>query len=108
MTKAIITLCFIAATTFATSAQVVTIEMKKKSILTGEEIEFSVRCLSEQDLEITVFTEGHLVNTQKATLAAEVSHFHLPCAECPPGKYFILVTGNGIHVEHEFYVYKKK
>jgi hypothetical protein len=108
MTKAFICLYFALATSLAASSQVVSIQMDKKFVSVGEEIAFSITCLSEQDLEITVFTEGHLVNTQKATLGAEESKFHFPSNDCPAGNYFILVTGNGIHVESEFQVYKKK
>ncbi len=82
--------------------------MEKTFLQIGDEISFTVKCLSEQDLEITVFTEGHLVNTQKAILPAEENPFHFPSTACPAGKYFILVTGNGIHVEQEFQIFKKK
>lgn len=89
-------------------SQVVSVHMEKTLLQIGDEISFTVKCLSEQDLEITVFTEGHLVNTQKAILPAEENPFHFPSADCPAGKYFVLVTGNGIHVEQEFQIFKKK
>lgn len=63
---------------------------------------FEVRCLSEQNLEITVFTEGHLLFQQNAILAPGTYPFDCKTESAPTGKYFILVTGNGIHIEQEF------
>jgi hypothetical protein len=84
------------------SAQVVTIEMKKSELKTEDKIIFDIICLSEQDLEITVFSSDCLVSQQKAILPAEQHHFELTENPCKPGKYFILVTGNKIHIEKEF------
>jgi hypothetical protein len=65
----------------------------------GEEITFGVRCVSEQELEIHVFTDEYLALQQKTTLLPGLSSFAIKSAGLPNGKYFILVTGNSIHVE---------
>jgi hypothetical protein len=39
---------------------------------------------------------------QKSTLLPGDTTFELTTEPLPSGKYFILVTGNGIHIEKEF------
>lgn len=107
MKKAIGIFAFLLSLTILSHAQVVSVLMEKTVMVQGEEISFDIRCASEQDLEIVVFTEGHLVSTQKATLPAADNPFHFSSNDCPAGKYFVLVTGNGIHVEREFVLTKK-
>ena len=108
MKKGVLILVFVALISALSHAQVVSVIMDKTTIQQGEEILFSVKCLSEQDLEIVVFTEGHLVSTQQATLTPEENQFRFPSTDCPTGKYFVLVTGNAIHVEKEFVITEKK
>ncbi len=85
-------------------SQVVQIVMEKTNLTKKEEIHFVVNCLSEQDLEITVFTDECLVATQKTILTVGNHPFDMINPDCPTGKYFILVTGNGIHEEVKFFV----
>ncbi len=85
-------------------AQVVQVIMDKIHLTGKEEIKFLVRCASEQDLEITVFTEECLVSTQKAILTVGDHPFDFVNPDCPAGKYIVLVTGNGLHAEQMFFV----
>lgn len=85
-------------------AQVVDVVVESSAILASQEVLFRIVCKSEQDLEITVFTEGCLVSHQNSILPADTHPFKFSLANCPPGKFFILVTGNGIHIEKEFTV----
>jgi hypothetical protein len=85
-------------------AQVVEVIMDKGVYTTENSIPFTVKCASEQDLEITVFTDTYLAMQQKSTLLTGINPFELKTENMLPGKYFILVTGNGIHVEKEFFL----
>jgi hypothetical protein len=84
------------------SAQVVEVIMEKQQVIQGELLHFAVKCASEQDVEITVFTEGHLLMHQSSTLLPGETPFDVDTTAAATGRYFILLTGNGIHVEHEF------
>ena len=92
---------------FSSFSQVVSIVMKKDVITKPTNTDFIVRCASEQDLEIVVFTGEHLVLHQKSTLPPGDNPFTLNSSDMPAGKYFVLVTGNGIHVEKEFHLVDK-
>lgn len=85
-------------------SQVVSVEMKNDHLKQGEKIIFNVRCLSEQDVEITVFSGECLVTQQKATLSPDTHPFEIAENPCKSGKYFVLVTGREIHVEKEFFI----
>jgi hypothetical protein len=76
--------------------------MDRTEIHAGDNLHFNIRCASEQDLEITVFREEHLLLHQNSTLLPGDIPFDIETKNAPAGKYFILVTGNGIHVEKEF------
>ncbi|MBL0315482.1 MAG: hypothetical protein IPP69_06765 [Flavobacteriales bacterium] len=86
------------------AAQVVNVEMKNDHLKQGEKIVFNVRCLSEQDVEITVFSGECLVSQQKATLSPDTHPFEIAENPCKSGKYFVLITGREIHVEKEFFI----
>lgn len=100
-TCALILFWLVASFGYSQTVEVIT----DKLVFTGEEeILFGVRCASEQDLEITVFTDNHLAMQQKTTLLPGINSFNLKTTGMPNGKYFILVTGNAIHVEKEFHL----
>jgi hypothetical protein len=85
-------------------SQVVEVVLEKEVYTTENTIHFVVKCSSEQGLEITVFTDNYLAMQQKSTLLEGGNPFELKTATMLPGKYFVLVTGNGIHVEKEFFL----
>ena len=104
--RSIIALVFILCLTTSLHAQVVQVLMSKTEFKIGEPLHIDIKVASEQDLEITIFTEGHLLLHQNATLIPPSSPFDFLTDEIPAGKYFVLVTGNGIHVEKEFMITK--
>jgi len=86
----------------ASWAQTVDVEIEKIVYTQEKNITFHIKCASEQDLEITVFTDGNMALQQKSTLLPGDTPFELTTELLPSGKYFILITGNGIHIEKEF------
>jgi len=91
---------------FTTSAQVKPVEVVVQSdqFKSGENIHFTVKCAAEYELEIFVFTDGHLALHQQVNLSDKETDFDAPTKELPIGKYTILVTGKGIHVQKEVQV----
>jgi hypothetical protein len=70
----------------------------------GESIHFVLKSSTQETLEITVFTEGHLLLHQNTRIIGEMP-FDIETKEAVTGKYFILVTGEGIHIEKEFQIF---
>jgi hypothetical protein len=89
---------------FSSLAQVVQVIMDKTELHKNTDVSFAVRCASEQDLEIVVFCNEYMPIHQNATLTPGDHPFDFKTNDAPLGKYFILVTGNGIHVEKEFFL----
>lgn len=104
MRKVLMVLLLAVITVLTVSAQTVEVSVGKSVFTDEKTIDFSIRCASEQDLEITVFTNDFLALQQKSTLLPGETPFGIPSDSLPSGKYFILVTGNGLHVEKEFHV----
>lgn len=90
--------------TLSSTAQSVSIEMKNDHLKSGDKIAFQVKCDSEIDLEITIFSGDCLVIQQKSRLSADVHSFEFDENPCKPGKYFILISGPKTHVEKEFVI----
>lgn len=70
----------------------------------GENIHFTIKCAAEYELEIFVFTDGHLALHQQVNLNVTESEFDASTKDLPKGKYTILVTGKGIHSQKEVQV----
>lgn len=89
------------------AAQLVTVDMPVVSLTQGESGRFDVVCSGSHELEIVVFTEGHLISMQKVVLSEGKTPFDFSTEGAPTGKYFVLVTGQDIHVEKEFTLRKR-
>lgn len=89
--------------TIALSAQNKPVEIftPAEQFIHGENIHFTVKCAAEYELEIFVFTDGHLALHQQVNLNVTESEFDAPTKDLPKGKYTILVTGKGIHSQKE-------
>jgi hypothetical protein len=94
-------------TAFESSAQTVEIIMQKEVFTDQMKTEFVVRCSADYDIEMIVFSGEFQALYQKSTLTSGDNKFDLHTPDLPEGKYFILVTGEGIHVEKEFFVARK-
>lgn len=90
----------------AASAQTKPVEIvvAKEQVKSGENIHFVVQCAAEYELEIFVFTDGHLALHQQVNLSDRETAFDAPTKDLPSGKYTVLVTGKGIHAQKEVQV----
>jgi hypothetical protein len=88
---------------FSLSAQVEVV-MDKQELHKGESLHFVISCQTEQDLELTVFTEGHLLLHQNSRLLSGDTPFDIDTKEAVAGKYTVLVTGEKTHIEKEFQI----
>lgn len=88
---------------FAASAQTKPVEIvvEKDQFKSGENIHFVVKCAAEYELEIFVFTDGHLALHQQVNLSDNETPFDASTKDLPVGKYTVLVTGKGIHAQKE-------
>ena len=101
-----ITTLFFVFILFATSAQnkPVEIVIAQEQFKSGENIHFVVKCAAEYELEIFVFTDGHLALHQQVNLSDKETPFDASTINLPKGKYTVLVTGKGIHAQKEVQV----
>ncbi|MFM9983965.1 MAG: hypothetical protein ACKVOK_01945 [Flavobacteriales bacterium] len=72
----------------------------------GDSLHFSIWSNTSEPLEVTVLSNDFLGMQQHVQIAYSTMPFHLDTHLFPTGKYFILVTGNGIHIEKEFTIWK--
>lgn len=96
--------------TSSTSAQDkdVQLHFDKESITQGDSLRFSVWANSNEIVEIYVLSGEFLGFQQKVQLAYSEFPIALSTLTFPAGKYFILITGEGIHIEREFLVRELK
>lgn len=81
--------------------------MQKEVFTDQMKTEFVVRCSADHDIEMIVFSGEFQALYQKSTLTSGDNKFELHTPDLPEGKYFILVTGDDIHIEKEFFVARK-
>lgn len=72
----------------------------------GDSLHFTIWSNTAEPLEVTVLSNDYLAMQQNVQVAYSSLPFHMATAGFPTGKYFILVTGNGIHIEKEFSIWK--
>lgn len=86
--------------------ELVQVLFEQSTIQQGDSLHFSIWSNTSDPLEVTVLSNDFLGMQQNVQIAYSTMPFHLDTHSFPTGKYFILVTGNGIHIEKEFTVWK--
>ncbi len=105
--RIIILLCFcIVQLSAFCQTESVQVLFEQSTIQQGDSLHFSIWSNTSEPLEVTVLSNEFLGMQQNVQIAYSTMPFHLDTHSFPTGKYFILVTGNGIHIEKEFTIWK--
>ncbi|HEY8403276.1 MAG TPA: hypothetical protein VIK71_01570 [Flavobacteriales bacterium] len=82
----------------------VQVELPKTEWKKSEKVHFIVKASPEHLLEIAVFSEEEVVLYQQSRLSAPQERIELDMSKFPPAKYHILILGDDIHLQKEFYL----
>lgn len=82
----------------------VEVELAKTEWNKSEKFQFVVKASPEHLLEIAVFSEDEVVLYQKSRLSKHEERIELDMSKFPPAKYHILILGDEIHIQKDFYL----
>ncbi len=86
----------------------VSLQFDKTMVHEGDSLHFSIWCNANEALEVFVLGGDSLMFQQNVQIAFSEIPFHIATAGFPVGRYFILVTGSGIHIEKEFLLWHEE
>lgn len=72
----------------------------------GDTLRFSVWCNSSESLELYVLKQDTLLWQQNIQISYSEMPFTISTSSFPEGNYFILLTGNDVHIEKQFLLWK--
>jgi hypothetical protein len=108
MHKLVFTLLFSLCVTLLFSQEKrIEVVLEKNQVKLGEIFHFDIQVEEIETLEIMIFSDDLLVMNQKARLRERVLNpFDIPTAELPTGKYVLLISGENIQKNVEFWIWK--
>jgi hypothetical protein len=81
------------------------IDITKNELTKGDTLLFHVVVQEPKPLEISVFSDSKIVLHENAALTEGTHDYRvLVTSELPTGKYYVLVTGEGIHEQGTLYI----
>jgi hypothetical protein len=82
----------------------VEVELAKIEWKKSEKFHFVVKASPEHLLEIAVFSEEEVVLYQQSRLSKPEERIELDLSKFPATKYHILILGDDIHIQKDFYL----
>lgn len=92
--------------TSVAQSEPVTVVFDQATVHQGDSLHFTIYSNITEPLEVMVLSNEFLGLQQNVQIAYSSMPFHIATADFPVGKYFILVTANGVHIEKEFSISK--
>lgn len=102
--KACITGLFLLLCAVVYSQKTVTVDVLKTELQSSDTLLFTVGTPSEVELEVAVFSEHEMILHERPKLNGPNHQYRVLASRMKPGKYYVLVTGDGIHEQRSFSV----
>ncbi|MCC6599082.1 MAG: hypothetical protein IT223_00235 [Crocinitomicaceae bacterium] len=81
----------------------VKLTLSSEAIKLGQGLQFTVSPAAPHQLEVAVFSDTQVVFFNRTLLSSD-NVFDVPAKDLHPGKYYVLVTAEGIHEQQTFWV----